>query len=337
MICALLIVMALSPAWGALLLFCLWRASRKWLQSLLLLVLPLPGLAYLQLWRMLTEPIHGGNARVRLVCFHTGNAAVADFVLFWVVTALTLLFWCPFAWWLARRRAEGELGYVAGRRLLLASLALLLAATAICAFVLGQYCTLQKAVEIGNLELAHRRLHFNWEGVGPDDGDVRTVLFGDGVLQQSSLLSGVLERRDKAMAALLIQHGANVNSYDVWSPEGDVHLLMLNRLIQRHDLDMVRFMLDHGADPNGGVSPASPLLWTAVERNATDIAKLLTERGANVSPSAEGKTLADLAEERGNAALAAYLRSRQAQQAAESSAPPVDSLPLEAVPQEQPG
>lgn len=279
-ICALLLALVLSPLWVALLSFLLWRYRPGWRAWSVLPLLPVPGLAYFCLSWLVLQP-HGGSTRLKFFSFHTGGDAFFDLLLFWGLTLFTLVLWYPWVPWYAADEPEARVGKGhADDKLLLLGLLIVTIPTVAAACVLGSYKTLYGAVDEGNLALAEARLQRNWEGVGPDNGYVRTILFGDGIIEQTSLLLVALENRDRPMARLLIQYGADRDRYPRWNVEGDSKGFVLAGTIRRRDYEMVEFMLDEGADPNGGSESGSPLVSMALEKGAMDIATLLVSRGA---------------------------------------------------------
>ena len=70
---------------------------------------------------------------------------------------------------------------------------------------LYSYSTLGDAVTSGNLALAEKRLNWNLEGLGPNDGLI--VKVGSLGLHRYPLLRMVVRNRDSDMRELLLKHG----------------------------------------------------------------------------------------------------------------------------------
>ena len=101
---------------------------------------------------------------------------------------------------------DGAVRIVRAWRSLVAVQLVLMAVTA----YLYSYSTLGDAVTSGNLALAEKRLNWNLEGLGPNDGLI--VKVGSLGLHRYPLLRMVVRNRDSDMRELLLKHGAE------WKP-----------------------------------------------------------------------------------------------------------------------
>lgn len=177
----------------------------------------------------------------------------------------------------------------------------------VCVLLSG-YKSLQYAVESGDEELAARRLAFNLEGVGPDDGRIREI--GGGRFTQSSLLPLAVEMNNKAMVKLLVEYGAVLNpvgANDLFGAEislparqvllskpqefSDETLKTLTRLnviarnsvaaaIDDNNGEMLEYLLSLGADPTQG-------LFSAAVLDKPELFEFLLRHGANVDVARE--------------------------------------------------
>jgi ankyrin repeat protein len=69
-------------------------------------------------------------------------------------------------------------------------------------------------------------------------------------------LSAAVERGDRALAELLLEHGAQPNAAEAGAPRGTA----LWTAVHKRRVDLVTLLLDHGADPNGAVeSSGTPM------------------------------------------------------------------------------
>jgi hypothetical protein len=173
---------------------------------------------------------------------------------------------------------------------------------------LSGYKSLQYAVESGDEDLAARRLAFNLEGVGPDDGRIREL--GGGRFTQSSLLPLAVEMNNKAMVKLLVEQGADLNpvgANDLFGAEislsarqvllakpqefSDEALKTLKRLnviarnsvaaaIDDNNAEMLEYLLSLGANPTQG-------LFSAAVLDKPELFEYLLRRGANVEVARE--------------------------------------------------
>lgn len=103
-------------------------------------------------------------------------------------------------------------------------------------------------------------------------------------------------------AALLIGAGANVNA--VVLPRGESCLQLA---CQSSNRKLVELLLNNGADPNLVADELSPLMF-AIRCHDEETARVLLERGADVSYQLHKRTAADYAEYEGFTELATVIR-----------------------------
>ncbi|MGZ5426886.1 MAG: ankyrin repeat domain-containing protein [Thermoanaerobaculia bacterium] len=108
-----------------------------------------------------------------------------------------------------------------------------------------------------------------------------------------------------ALADLLLASGADPNA----ASANAMKVTPLHAATSRGDVAMVKKLLDRGADPDACQQSGWTSLHGAASQGSVEIVRLLRANGADVSARTDdGKTAADLADERGHAALAESFR-----------------------------
>ena len=115
--------------------------------------------------------------------------------------------------------------------------------------------------------------------------------------------------RHREAMELLLARGADINAV---SGTADKNQVLQAAISGGCDVAMAKLLVEHGADvnhvrPDGGTS-----LHSAANRGDEPMVRFLLASGARTEPKTNGKTAADIAQERGHPALAALLRSEGA-------------------------
>jgi ankyrin len=221
------------------------------------------------------------------------KGGVAYFVIFWIFTGINIAIWSACEYLLRRRLPTGSTALSSYPNVLLKrSILVVLVITAALTLYFATYQTLCDAVESGNIELAHRRLHFNLLGVGANTGYI-TGVSSIGTLTEP-LLPVAAHSGNIEMARLLLEHGADPNKEGEFS---DYHFPLYEAISKGYypmvelllakgatakrgmalaaslgQLDILPLLLDHGADPSAG-------LHAAARENRVEALQLLLDRG----------------------------------------------------------
>ncbi len=120
------------------------------------------------------------------------------------------------------------------------------------------YKPLGYAVSTDDLALAEKRLNWNIEGLGPNNGlIVRTSASG---LELFPLLPVAVRNGSYDMVTLLLNRGAELNPTgwdDVVQLESGTYVKSaLYFAVRNHDVGMMEFLLDLGVNPEQGIYPA---------------------------------------------------------------------------------
>ena len=135
--------------------------------------------------------------------------------------------------------------------------AIQLALMAITAY-LYYYNSLGYAVSSGDLALAEKRLNWNLEGLGPNNGLIIRV--GTPGLVRYPLLPVAVKNSNYDMVKILVKHGADLNPKD-WDEQlhlsiGRYYKNTLYFAVRNHDVEMIDFLIDLGVSPEQGIHPA---------------------------------------------------------------------------------
>jgi len=174
------------------------------------------------------------------------------------------------------RRAvpDGERGAVRVIRVWPSLVAIQMALIATAVY-LYNYNTLEYAVTNDNLALAEKRLKWNLEGLGPNNGLVAD--FRGPMLYP--LLPVAVKNGDYEMVKLLVKHGADLNPKDwdeCWSPESGTYVKStLYFAVENHDVEMIDFLIGLGVTPEQG-------MLLALTKGDRELVKFLLERGASL-------------------------------------------------------
>jgi len=105
------------------------------------------------------------------------------------------------------------------------------------------------------------------------------------------------------IARMLIERGADVSA----PAENAQRVAPLHAAVAVCDRETTRLLLERGADPNAKQQSDFTPLHGAASRGDVEIGKMLVERGADVSAIADGKSVRDVAIERGHSAFAEWV------------------------------
>ena len=121
------------------------------------------------------------------------------------------------------------------------------------------YTTLGDAVSSDNLALAEKRLNWNLEGLGPNNGLI--VKLGSQGVELFPLFPEAVKNGNYDLVKLLVKHGADLNpkdwDYGYWSMDRGTYVRnLLYFPVIGHDLRMIDFLIDLGVNPEQGIYPA---------------------------------------------------------------------------------
>ena len=199
----------------------------------------------------------GGFDRWRLIYLLEG---VGSLIFLAVTTGLTVIYLG--VWGLLEyvsREAEGEqggkvIGVVRAWPSLLITQLLL---TAIAVY-LHSYTFLGRAVSNDNFTLAEKRLNWNLEGLGPNNGLIVRTAASE--LELFPLLPVAVRNGNYDMVQLLLKHGAELNPKD-WDKRRllESGYYVTNTLyfaVKNQDVEMIDYLIDLGVNPEQGIHPA---------------------------------------------------------------------------------
>jgi ankyrin repeat protein len=120
------------------------------------------------------------------------------------------------------------------------------------------YIPLGYAVSTDDLALAEKRLNWNLEGLGPNNGLVLET--GSSWLEPYPLLPVAVRNGNYDMVKLLLKHDAELNPKD-WDEYMSLpsEMYVKNTIyfaVENHDVEMIDFLIDLGANPEQGIYPA---------------------------------------------------------------------------------
>lgn len=107
------------------------------------------------------------------------------------------------------------------------------------------------------------------------------------------------------LARMLIERGADVNAH----AENAQRVAPLHAAVAVCDRETARLLLERGADANAKQQGDFTPLHGAASRGDIELGKLLVAHGPDVRQLASGKSVADVARERGHAPFAEWLES----------------------------
>lgn len=227
-------------------------------------------------WFNVTEYVEFYRApRWALVYFLQGRSALRYLM---AISAITTIYFAIcllleyFPWREVRNGKKGAVRVIeAWRPLVIIQLALM----AVAAYVYS-YTTLGTAVTNDNLALAERRLNWNLEGLGPNDGLI--IWQGTPGLVRFPLLPEAVKNHNYDMVELLVKHGAELNPAD-WDEDLNISRLYVKNplyfAVKNKDVEMVDFLVDLGVNPEHGIA-------IALQERDRELLTLFLEKGASV-------------------------------------------------------
>jgi hypothetical protein len=205
---------------------------------------------------------------------------VLGFVIFWCVTLFFVLNWV-LAHLANYPPVGGRESRVMPWKLLLCVILALAGISSLLTLHVNGYVTLAMAVDTGDINLVKKRVKFNLQGVGIDNGQLSASARMDVDPQQFSLLPSAAKHGNPKLIRFLLDLGADPNGLN-WSGTSAIEVavigLALHTSREWHEIRMA---------PDSSVETKIEAYYDGVRKRDHDMVRLLLDAGADCMTALE--------------------------------------------------